>query len=105
MKPLVPRPQARQDRCSGVRHCRHIASDQVATKPVDAMQEALLQIQRQPGTGSPALGQARAVAGLRAWLVDGFSPVSWYVEREILVDVARLVGQRQDALATGLDPN
>ncbi len=105
MKPLALRPQARLDRRNEVRHYRDVAGAQVATKLVDALQKALLQIQHQPGIGSPTLGQALAIAGLRTWLVDGFPLVFWYFERETLVDVARLVGQRQDALGVVIDPN
>ena len=62
-----------------------------------------MQIQRQPGIGSPPLGQALAVAGLQPRLVDGFPRVFGYFERETLVGVARLVGQRQDALGIEID--
>ena len=104
MKPLALRPQARQDRRNEVRHDRDVAGAQVATKLVSALQKALLQIQHQPGIGSPTRGQALTIAGFRTWLVDGFPLVFWYFERESLVDVARLVGQRQDALGIEIDP-
>ena len=38
---------------------------------------------------------------MRTWTVDGFPLSLWYFERETHVDVARLIGQRQDA--SGID--
>lgn len=99
MKPYVLRPLARNDRRSEVRYYRNEAGARVALRLVDALAEALEQISRNPGMGSPTLGQELGLAGLRTWLVRGFPLTFWYFEREVHVDVARLVGQRQDVLA------
>jgi toxin ParE1/3/4 len=56
-------------------------------------------LSRQPRIGSPVLGQELDVAGLRTWRIDGFPLTFWYFEREMHIDVARLVGQRQDAMS------
>lgn len=98
MKPVVLRPQNREDRRHEVRHYRQEAGAQVAAKLVDALRKALLVLQGQPGIGSPTLGQAIGISGMRTWRVDGFPLNFWYFERATHVDVARLVGQRQDAL-------
>ena len=99
MKPYVLRPLARDDRRNEVRYYRKEAGARVALRLVDALAEALEQISRNPGMGSPTLGQELGLAGLRTWRVRGFPLTFWYFEREVHVDVARLVGQRQDALA------
>jgi toxin ParE1/3/4 len=99
VKPYVLRPLARDDRRSEVRSYRKEAGTRVALRLVDALAEALEQISRNPGMGSPTLGQALGIAGMRAWRVRGFPLTFWYFEREAHVDVARLVGQRQDALS------
>lgn len=92
------RPQARDDRRNEVRYYRQEAGSQVAIKLVGALKRALKEIKRHPGIGSPRLGQEIGVAGLRTWTIAGFPLSFWYFERETHVDVARLVGQRQDAL-------
>ena len=99
MKPYVLRPQARDDRRSEVRYYRKEAGARVALRLVDALAEALEQISRNPGVGSPTIGQELSITVLRTWRVRGFPLTFWYFEREVRVDLARLVGQRQDALA------
>ena len=99
MKPYALRPQAREDRRSEVRYYRREAGSKVAARLVDALARALQELERQPGIGSPALGHELGLAGMRTWLVEGFPLTFWYFERETHLDVARLVGQRQDALA------
>ena len=101
MKPCVLRPQAREDRRNEVRYYRKEAGAKVAANLVDALQKALEEIKRNPGIGSPILGQELGVAGMRTWLIEGFPLTFWYFERETQVDIARLVGQRQDAM--GID--
>lgn len=75
----------------------------VATQRVKALRAALDAIQRNPRLGSPALGKAIDIESLRTWLIDGFPLTCWYFERESVIDVARLVGQREDALR--IDPD
>lgn len=99
MKPVVLRPQAREDRRHEVHHYRQEAGAQVAAKLVDSLRKALRGLERQPGIGSPTLGQAIGIADMRTWRVDGFPLSFWYFERATHMDVARLVGQRQDALS------
>lgn len=96
MKPALLTPAAKQDRRDEVLYYRTEAGAQVAKKLVEAMKEALHALERQPGIGSPAIGQELDVGGLRAWRLNG-SPLSlWYFERADHVLVVRLVGQRQD---------
>jgi toxin ParE1/3/4 len=102
VKPYVLRPLARDDRRSEVRYYRKEAGARVALRLVDALAEALEQIGRDPGIGSPTLGHALGIAGMRTWRIRGFPLTFWYFEREDHVDVARLVGQRQDALGIDL---
>lgn len=103
MKRCVLRPLARQDRRDDVRYCRIEAGARVAAKLVDALKTALQTLQQQPGIGSPVLGRELGITELRTWLVDGFPLSFWYFERETHIDVARLVGQRQDALGIDVD--
>ena len=103
MKQVRLRPRARQDRRDEVRYYRDEAGPQVAIQRVKSLQAALDAIQRNPRLGSPALGKAIGIQSLRTWLIDGFPLTFWYFERESFIDVARLVGQRQDSLR--IDPD
>lgn len=70
----------------------------MAGKLIDSLETALQELSRNPGIGSPTLGQNLGVEGMRTWLIAGFPLSFWYFQRETCVDVARLVGQRQDAM-------
>lgn len=98
MKPCVLRPKAREDRRYEVRYHRNKAGEGTATRQVSALEAALLQLSREPGIGSPAIGQTLDVDGLRSWRLNGFPLSLWYFERASHVDVVRLVGQRMEAL-------
>lgn len=104
MKPIRLRPRARRDRRDEVRYYRGEAGPKVAVKLARALQKALEALEHNPAIGSPALGRELGIDGLRTWLVDGFLLTFWYFERASFVDVARLVGQRQDALRIDPDP-
>ena len=99
MKPYALRPQAREDRRNEVRYYRREAGAKVAANLIEALERALRELELQPAIGSLTLGQVIGLAGMRTWRVDGFPLTFWYFERETHVDIARLVGQRQDALA------
>jgi toxin ParE1/3/4 len=72
------------------------AGGPVAAKLAKRLREAADRISREPGLGSPRLGQALNVEGLRAWPLDDFPMSLWYFERPDHVDVIRVVAHRQD---------
>lgn len=96
MKPCVLRPRARQDRRDEVSYYRERAGNAVALRFVTALRAALDELGRHPATGSPLLGNALDIEGLRTWRVIGFPLTFWYFERPDCVDVVRLVGERMD---------
>lgn len=98
MKLCLLRSLLRQDCRDEIRHYRREAGTRVAVKLADALEKALDELTRQPGIGSPGLGQELDVAGMRKWRIDGFPLTFWYFERETYKDVARLVGERQDGM-------
>ena len=64
-----------------------------------ATNEALDQVEIEPGIGSPRLGKLLGIPGLRTWRVGKF-PLLWcYFERGDQLDVVRLLGERQDIIA------
>ena len=99
MKPAVLRPQALRDQQNEVRYYRQEAGVRVAVRLVKATHTALDQIELNPGVGSPMLGKALGIPGLRIWRVAKF-PLLWcYLERRDHLDVVRLLGERQDVAA------
>lgn len=92
-----------RDRQGEVRYYRKEAGSQVAVRLVVATNAALDQLELDPGIGSPTLGKAIDVAGLRSWRVTGFPLLWFYFERDDHLDVVRLLGERQD-IATILAP-
>jgi toxin ParE1/3/4 len=96
VKRVVLRARARTDRQVQVRHYRAEAGAKVAERLVDAMELAIRDLENSPGIGSPALGRALGIDGLRIWRRRGFSLSFWYIERPDQVDIVRLVDQRQD---------
>jgi toxin ParE1/3/4 len=98
VRPWVLRPRAREDRRHEVRYYRDRAGADTAARFIDALEQAFAQLARQPGIGSPTLGQEIGVEGLRTWRVRGFALSVWYFDRAGRVEVVRLVGQRQEAL-------
>lgn len=96
MKPAILRPQAVRDRRAEVRYYRKEAGSEVAIRFVIASNAALDQLERDPGIGSPALGNSIGIPGLRSWRVAGFPLLWFYFERDNNLDVVRLLGERQD---------
>lgn len=96
MKPAVLRPQALRDQQGEVRHYREEGGTRLAMKVLKATNEAVDQIELEPGIGSPRLGKLLSIPGLRTWRVARF-PLLWcYFERADHLDVVRLLGERQD---------
>ncbi len=66
---------------------------------VIAARKALKQIERNPGIGSPRIGELLDIPGLRSWQLRGFPLVWFYFERDDYLDFMRLLGERQDILS------
>jgi toxin ParE1/3/4 len=99
LKPAVLRPQARRDQQGEVRYYRNEGGTRLAAKVAKATNDALYQIELEPGMGSPKLGHLLGIQGLRTWRVGKF-PLLWcYFERGDHLDVVRLLGERQDIAA------
>lgn len=93
------RPQAIFDRKESARYYRRQASPIVAEKVVIAAIKALKHIERNPGIGSPRIGELLDIPGLRSWRLRGFPLVWFYFERDDYLDFTRLHGERQDILS------
>jgi toxin ParE1/3/4 len=99
LKPAKLRPQAEQDLVDTARYYVQVGGHALGAKMFDAGLAALETIQHEPGIGSPRIGQFCDIRGLRSWRVSGF-PAQWfYFETDSHLDVARLLGDRQDIAA------
>jgi toxin ParE1/3/4 len=99
LKPAVLRPQALRDQQGEIRYYRKEGGTRLAVKVAKATNEALDQVELEPGMGSPRLGKQLGITRLRTWRVETF-PLLWcYFERGDHLDVVRLLGERQDILA------
>lgn len=99
MKHARLRPQALSDRKESARYYRRQASSIVAENMVIAARKALDQIERNPGMGSPRIGEILDIPGLRSWRVSGFPLIWFYFEHDDYLDFTRLLGERQDILS------
>jgi len=99
LKPAVLRPQALRDQQIEVRYYRQEAGTRLAMTLVKATNAALDQLEIDPGIGSPTLGKALGIPGLRTWRVARFPLLWFYFERHDHLDVVRLLGKRQDVAA------
>ena len=95
MKPAILRPLARRDREMEVRYYRKEARSKVAVQMVKATSAALGRIALDPGIGSPVLGKALDIPGLRTWRVPKFPLLCIYFLRDDHLDAVRLLGERQ----------
>jgi toxin ParE1/3/4 len=99
LKPAVLRPHALRDQQGEVRYYRKAGGTRLAVMVAKATNEALDQVELEPGMGSPRLGQLLGIQGLRTWRVGRF-PLLWcYFERADHLDVVRLLGERQDIVS------
>jgi len=99
LKSAVLRPQALRDQQGEVRYYRKQGGGRLAVRVAKATNEALDQIELQPGMGSPTLGKLLGIPGLRTWRVGTF-PLLWcYFELGDQLDIVRLLGERQDLIA------
>jgi toxin ParE1/3/4 len=95
----VLRPQALRDQQGEVRYYRKEGRARLAMKAARATNEALDQIELEPGMGSPMLGKLLGIPALRTWRVAKF-PLLWCCfERGDHLDIVRLLGERQDIAA------
>jgi toxin ParE1/3/4 len=99
VKPAALRPLAETDLIERSRYYREAGGSQLAERFFDAAIAALRAIETSPRLGSPRVGELVGLDGLRRAGIDGF-PCGWiYLERTELLDVIRLVADRQDIAA------
>lgn len=99
------RPLAEADLVERSEYYRSEGGDSLGERFFDAAIEALRDIERMPGAGSPWMGELCGIDGLRSRRLECF-PCGWfYFERSDHADVVRLFAQAPDLDATQTDLN
>jgi len=94
-KPVLPRESASRDVEDAVDYYLKNAGETIALGFVEALELAYLQIASQPGSGSPRYAHELDLPGLRAWSLQRYPYLVFYVERPSHIDIWRVLhGQR-----------
>ena len=106
MKPARLRPSAKADLAEQALYYAEAAGAKLGDEFIDTALAALGLLEDQPGIGSPRWNRPDQLPVLRAWRLSRFPALWFYFELEEYVDVARLLGEREDIAAiliAGLD--
>lgn len=71
-------------------------AQQAALKFVDALEQALLHIQRHPASGSGRYAHVLDVPDLRCWQLKGYPHLLFYIEADDHLDVWRVLHGHRD---------
>ncbi|MBL0158949.1 MAG: type II toxin-antitoxin system RelE/ParE family toxin [Bryobacterales bacterium] len=95
---LVVRPAAHADILNQIKHYVDELADTAAERFAAAVQEAIEQIQKQPGIGSPRIIDNPRLFGLRSWPVPGFEDIRLYYlqPQPKLIRVIRVLHGKRD---------
>ena len=95
-KSAVLRASARRDGEQVLAHYLDEGGADVAVGFIDALEEALRHIARNPASGSPRYGHDLTLAGLRSWPTAAYPYNIFYMEAQGTVDVWRILHRRRD---------
>lgn len=73
-----------------------VASDKVADEFTQQTDTALLHLQSFPSTGSKRYAQMSPHAHLRFWTLKRFPYAVFYIERDTMIDIVRVLHQASD---------
>lgn len=95
-KRIVLLPKAERDIGDAIRHYQRKGGAPLAAKWAEAIESALRHIGEHPATGSPRYAVQLKLAGLRFCPVKKFPHLIFYVERQVHVDVWRVLHGARD---------
>lgn len=101
-KPVVARERASQDVDGAIAFYLGEDAEDAALGFIDALEHAYTQIGQHPASGAPRYAHELGIAGLRSWPLKQHPYLVFYVDREDLVDVWRVLHTRRD-IPTWLD--
>lgn len=71
-------------------------AQRAALKFIDALEQALQDVERHPAIGSTRYAHELGLPGLRCWHLKGYRHIVFYVEREDHVDIWRVLHGSRD---------
>ncbi len=98
-KPVIPREQAKRDIEASIDHYLNQAGETAAFKFIDALERAYLHISRHPASGPPRYAHELDMPGLRCWPLNRYPFLIFYVEREVCLDIWRVLQAERDVPA------
>lgn len=102
-KPVRLRQLAVADVADASEYYRQASGEQTAFDFIDAVERAIKRIRRSPHVGSIRFAYELALPDLRAWPLQHFPYVLFYVVTDEEIDVWRILHTRRDVRAT-LEP-
>ncbi|MGH6958778.1 MAG: type II toxin-antitoxin system RelE/ParE family toxin [Caulobacteraceae bacterium] len=98
-KAAILRQRARQDIDGAIDYYLVEAGERVALGFIDALEEALRAVERDPAAGSPRYAHELSLPGLRSRILRRYPYLVFYVERDEVVDVWRVLHAARDIAA------
>lgn len=95
-KPVIPRKLANRDVDEAIAHYVREADERVALRLVDALERAYRHMGRRPASGPPRYELDLKLPGLRAWPLERYPYVVFYVETKESIDVWRVLHGPRD---------
>ena len=96
MKPSILSAAAEADLLNAHAYYLESAGDKVADDFMQQTETALLHLQSFPGTGSHRYAQISPHAHLRFWTLKRFPYAVFYIERDTVIDIVRVLHQASD---------
>ncbi len=96
VKGIVPRALAHRDVEEAIDHYLVEASAKVALGFVDELEKAYAHIARHPASGSPRYAHQLGLADLRFRPLGRYPYLVFYVERDALIDIWRVLHELRD---------
>lgn len=104
-KPVIPREQANRDIDDAIAYYLSQDAETAALGLIDALEHAYAHISRQPATGSPRYAHELNLPGLRAWPLNHYPYLIFYVEHPDHIDVWRVLHGQRDIPAWLQEPD
>jgi len=95
-KPVIPRQSVSRDLDEALAYYLDEGATGTALAFIDAVEQALTHISRQPETGSSRYAHELNLPGLRTWLLMPYPHWVLYLERPDHIDVWRVLHGRRD---------
>ena len=105
LKPVVPRKRAESDIDNAFSFYLKESGADIAVAFVNALEQAVAHISRQPSAGSPRYAHELDLPSLRTWPLKNFPYLIFYMELPTHIDVWRILHSHTDIPEWMNDPD